>query len=86
MERSLYWYKGSLHILTNTYTAAVPPIKYNESVFSSVFNRAYSIRDGLTKENVRIKQLLKKNGYQESIISKIFKGITDNHSLPQSQQ
>ena len=60
MERSLYWYKGSLHILTNTYTAAVPPIKYNESVFSSVFNRAYSIitiRDDLTKENVRIKQL-----------------------------
>ena len=31
--------------------------------------------------------MLKENGYQESIISKIFKRITDNnHSLPQSQQ
>ena len=28
----------------------------------------------LTKENAKIKQMLKKNGYQESIISKIFKG------------
>ena len=28
----------------------------------------------------------KENGYQESIISKIFKRITNNHSLPQSQQ
>ena len=30
--------------------------------------------------------MLKENGYQESIISKIFKRITNNHSLPQSQQ
>ena len=31
--------------------------------------------------------MLKENEYQESIISKIFKRITDNnHSLPQSQQ
>ena len=31
--------------------------------------------------------MLKENKYQESIISKIFKTITDNnHSLPQSQQ
>ena len=30
--------------------------------------------------------MLKENGYQESIISKIFKRITDNHSLPQLQQ
>ena len=30
--------------------------------------------------------MLKGNGYQESIISKIFKRITNNHSLPQSQQ
>ena len=37
------------------------------------------------KENARIKQVLKGNGYQESIISKIFKRITNNHSLPHSQ-
>ena len=30
--------------------------------------------------------MLKENGYQESIISKIFKRITNNHSLPQSGQ
>ena len=38
------------------------------------------------KENARIKQVLKENGYQESIICKIFRRITNNHSLPQSQQ
>ena len=59
-----------------------------ESVVSSLFNRAYSIitnKDDLHKENVRIKQVLKENGYRESIINKIFR-ITNNHSLPQSQQ
>ena len=30
--------------------------------------------------------MLNENGYQESIISKILKRITNNHSLPQSQQ
>ena len=30
--------------------------------------------------------MLEENGYQESIISEIFKRITDNRSLPQSQQ
>ena len=30
--------------------------------------------------------MLKENGYQESIISKIFKRIINNHSLPQSGQ
>ena len=60
-----------------------------ESVVSSLFNRTYSfitIKDDLHKENARIKQVLKENGYQESIISKIFKRITNNHSLPQLQQ
>ena len=58
-----------------------------ESVISSLFNRAYSIitnKDGLYKENARIKQVLQENGYQKSIISKISKRITNNHSLPQS--
>ena len=60
-----------------------------ESVASSLFNRVSSIitnKDDLHKENSRIKQVLKENGYQESIIRKIFRRITDNHSLPQSQQ
>ena len=30
--------------------------------------------------------MLKENGYQEIIINKIFRRITNNHSLPQSQQ
>ena len=54
-----------------------------------MFNGAYSIitnKDDLHKENARIKQVLKENGYQESIINKIFKRITNNHNLPQSQQ
>ena len=53
------------------------------SVVSSLFNRAYSIitnKDDLHKENARMKQVLKENGYQKSIISKIFQ------SLPQLQQ
>ena len=61
----------------------------NESVVSSLFNRAYSIvtnKDDLHKENARIKQVLKENGYQESIISKIFKRITNNQSLPHSNK
>ena len=32
------------------------------------------------------KQVLKENGYQENIISKIFKRITNDHNLSQSQQ
>ena len=43
-------------------------------------------KDDLHIENARIKQVLKENGYQESIISKAFKRITNNHRLPQSQQ
>ena len=60
-----------------------------ESVVSSLFNRAYFIitnKDDLHKENTRIKQVWKENGYQESIISKIVKRIVKNHSLSQSQQ
>ena len=60
-----------------------------ESVVSSFFNRAYSIitnKYDLHKEIARIKQVLKENGYQESIISKIFERITNNHNLPQSQK
>ena len=38
-------------------------------------------KNDLTKENIRIKLVLKENGYQESIISKIFQRITNNQSL-----
>ena len=60
-----------------------------ESVVSSLFNKAYSIitnKDDLHKENARIKQVLRENGYQEIITSKIFRRITNNHVFPQSQQ
>ena len=56
---------------------------------SVVFSRAYSIitnKDDLHKENTTLKQVLKENRYKESINNKIFKGIKNNHSLPQSQQ
>ena len=42
-----------------------------ESVISSLFNRAYSIitnKDDLHKENARIKQVLKENGYQKILV------------------
>ena len=51
---------------------------YKENVVSSLFNRAYSIitnKEDL-KENASIKQVSKENGYQESIISKIFLRFT----------
>ena len=60
-----------------------------ESALPSFFNRAYSIitnKDDLHKENARIKPVLMENGNQESIINKIIRRITNNHSLPQSQQ
>ena len=59
-----------------------------ESVFSTLFNRAYSIitnKDDLHKENARIKQVLKENEYRENI-NEIFRRITNNQSLSQSQQ
>ena len=43
-------------------------------------------KNDLTKENARLKQLFKENWYQEKILSKIYKIITNNRSLPQSQQ
>ena len=61
-----------------------PPTSCNESVASSLFNQACSIavnKDDLTKENARIKQVLKENINQESIISKVFKRITNSDSL-----
>ena len=79
LDKALQYLHYSSHHQTNC----------KENFVSSLFNGACSIitnKDDLHKENTRIKQVLKENGYQESIISKIFEGITNNHSLPQSQQ
>ena len=67
-----------LHYISQLHT------NFKENVASSLFNRAYSVfanKDKLIKENVGMKQVFKENGYQESIISKMFKRITNNHSL-----
>ena len=85
MQKSVYWYIRNLRILTNTtYFTSL-----KETVVSSFFNLTYSIitnKVDLIEGNARIKQVLKENGCQKSIISKIFKRITNNHSLSQSQQ
>ena len=88
-EISVLVYRNPTHTDQYLHYSSHNQTSCNESVVSSLFNRAYSIiinRDDFNKENAKIKQVLNKNGYQESIISKIFKRITNNHSLPQSQQ
>ena len=43
MGRSLYWYIGSLYILTNTYTTALTTKQVAKKVlFPSLFERAHS--------------------------------------------
>ena len=87
MERSLYWYIGSLRILTNTYTTALTTKQVARKVLFPLFliEHIPLSQDDLFKENARIKQVLKENEYQESIIGKTCKRITNNHSLSQSQ-
>ena len=88
-EISIFVYRKPTHTDQYLHYSSHHPKSCKESIVSSLFNRAYSIvtnKDDLHRENVRIKQVLKENGYQESIINKIFKRITNNHSLPQSQQ
>ena len=85
-EISIFVYRKPTHTDQYLHYRSHHPTSCKESVVSSLFNRAYSIvrnKDDLYKENARIKQVLKKNGYQESIINKIFRKITNNHSLPQ---
>ena len=55
-----------------------------ESFVSSLFrtNSIITNKDDLHKQNARIRQVLKENGYQESIISKIFKRITNTVTYP----
>ena len=82
MERSLYIgisgiYRKATHTDQYLHYSSHHQTSCKESVVSSLFNRAYSIitnKDDLHKEYARIK---------ENIISKVFKRITNNHSLPQ---
>ena len=86
---SVLVYRKPTHIDQYLHYSCHHQTSCKESVISSLFNRAYSIitdKDDLHKENTGIKQVLKESGYQESIISKIFKRITYNHSLAQSIQ
>ena len=88
-EISVLVYKKPTHSDQYLHYSSHHQTSSKESIVSSLFNRAYSVvtnKDDLYKKNTRIRQVLKENGYQERIISKIFKGITNNHSLPQSQQ
>ena len=86
---SVLVYKKHTHIYQWLHYSSHHERSCKETVVSSLFNIAYCIvtnKDDSTKENVRIKPVLKENWYQQSIISKIFKKITNNRSLSQLQQ
>ena len=88
-EISVLVYRKPTHTDRYLHYSSYYQTSCKKSVVSSLFNSAFSIitnKDDLHKENARLKQVLKENGYQESIISKIFKRITNSHSLPLSQQ
>ena len=88
-EISILVYRKPTHIDQYQHYSSHSKTSCKENVAFSFFNREYSIitnNDNLHKENAKIKQVLKKNGYQESIINKILRVITNNHSFPQSQQ
>ena len=73
MKQSLYWNVGSLCTLANTYSTALTYEQVAGKVLFPPCLILYSIitnKYDLTKKNGRIKQLLKENGHQESIISK----------------
>ena len=85
-EISLLVYREPTHTNQYLHHSSHHQTSCKESVVPSFFNIAYSIitnKDDLHKENARIKQVLKNNGYQEIIINKIFRRITNNHSFPQ---
>ena len=90
MERYLYWHIESLCLLTDQYLhySFHHQTSCGESAVSALFCRAYSVfinMDDLAKENARIKQVLKENGYHEIIFNKILKTDTDNDRLSQLQ-
>ena len=84
-EISVLVYRNPTHTDQYLQYSSHHQTSHKESVVSSLFSRAYSIitnKDDLHKENARMKQVLKENGYRESIINTIFRRITNNHSLP----
>ena len=88
-EISVFIYRKPTHTDQYLHYISHHQTSCKETVVSSLFKRSYSIitnKDDLLKENARMKQVLNENGYQESIINKIFRRITNNNSLPQSQQ
>ena len=86
-EISLLVYRKTAHTDQYLHYSSHHQTSCKESVVSYLSNRSYSIitnKGDLHEENARIKQVLKENRCQESKISKIFRRITNNHSLPQS--
>ena len=86
----MYWYIGNLCILTNTYTITHTTKQVAKKVmFPPCLIEHIPLshkKDDVHNENARIKQVLKETGHQESVVSKIFKRITNNRSLFQLQQ
>ena len=74
-------YIGSLRIITNIFTSALTTKQVVRKVFfCSLFNGALSIitiKNNLTKQNAKIKQLLKENDVKKALIA-------NNHSLSHS--
>ena len=76
MEISLYWYIGSLRILTNAYTAALTTKQdARKLLFPPYLTEHIPLsqkKDDLYKENkvIKIKQLLKENGYKKMLLEK----------------
>ena len=64
---------GSVRILTNTYTIT-PTTKQavNKVLFPSCLIECITLKDNLTWENGRIKQVSMDNGYHENIIGKTY--------------
>ena len=88
-EISVLVYRKPTHTDQYLHLSSQLQTSCKKSGASSLSNRANSIitnKDDLHKENARMKQVLNENGYQKSIISKIFRRILKNHSLPRSQQ
>ena len=79
---------GSLRILNNTYITALATkqIARKVSFPSCLIEHIPLPQIKITKEIAKIKQVLKENGYQQSIICKIFNRIANSHSPFQSQQ
>ena len=84
VEISVLVYRKPTHTDQYLHYSSHHQTSCKEKVVSSLFNKAYSIttnKNDLHKENARIKQVLKENGYRESIINKIFYTEMTLHKL-----